>query len=170
MTNRQTKRPHLKTSTLPNLACSTRLVGHGFRLWLTGCKTGDIEYWEKASQLYSGALGDSSASAALAELSCWVKTVNDNTTREISVLSETCPGFCRDECLAVAMIAACQHKTCPAMRACAFALVEHSGVDPVVEQSERFAVTLSAVGQVLSPNFVVNAAALDLTPSSGYIQ
>ena len=86
------------------------------------------------------------------------------------MLPETCVGFCRDECLAVAMIAASQHKTCPALRACAFALVEHSGVDEVVEQSERFALTLSAVGQVLSPNFIVNAAALDLAPASGYFQ
>ncbi len=40
------------------------------------------------------------------------------------------------------MIAACQHHACPAMRACAFALLGCSMIDEVVEGAESFARTL----------------------------
>ena len=153
---------------------TARLVGIGFRLWLSGFRTSDVSYWENAWQLYSSILGQRPASTAVHELSRWVRAVDSSATRDIQVLPATCPGFCRDECLAVAMIAACQHKTCPAMRACAFALVENSCLEDVVTQSECFATMLLGVNQKLSPNHIVNAAALDiepsLGPSSGYVQ
>lgn len=50
--------------------CSVRLVGFGIRLWTSECKTGEIGYWVKASQLYTDVLGDRSASTAITELSC----------------------------------------------------------------------------------------------------
>jgi len=149
---------------------TARLVGIGFRLWLTGCKTGDVSCWENAWQLYVNLLGPNTAQTAVTELSSWVRTVASAANREIETNPAACPGFCKDECLALAMIAACQHKTCPAMRACAFALIENSGVEPVVDQSERFAMTLVAVDHVLSPNYIVNAAALSDPPELGYVQ
>ncbi len=154
----------------PKISPTARLVGVGFRLWLSGCKTGDVSCWEKAWQLYVSLLGPRSAQAAVSELSMWVRAVASSAARDIEVNPDTCPGFCKDECLAIAMIAACQHKTCPAMRACAFALIENSGVEPVVDQSESFAMTLVAVDQVLSPNYIVNAAALSNPPATGYVQ
>ncbi len=57
------------------------------------------------------------------------------------------------------MIAACQHNTCPAMRACAFALIESSLIDEVVHHAETFALTMRGLDQVLSPGLIVNAAA-----------
>jgi hypothetical protein len=57
------------------------------------------------------------------------------------------------------MIAACQHNTCPAMRACAFALIESSLIDEVVHHAESFAVTMRGLDRVLSPGLIVNAAA-----------
>lgn len=149
---------------------TARLVGVGFRLWLSGCKTGDVTCWENAWRLYVSLLGPRTAQTAVTELSSWVRTVASAANREIEINPTTCPGFCKDECLAIAMIAACQHKTCPAMRACAFALIENSGIEPVVDQSERFAMTLVAVDQVLSPNYIVNAAALSDPPTTGYVQ
>jgi len=68
------------------------------------------------------------------------------------------------------MIAACQHKTCPAMRACAFALIENSCVEEVVTQSESFASTLIGVNQMLPANFIVSAPVLSQQPPSGYAQ
>ena len=62
-----------------------------------------------------------------------------------------CDRFCRDECVAIAMIAACQHNACPAMRACAFALLGCSMIDEVVEGAENFAATMRGADQVLSP-------------------
>lgn len=145
---------------------SARLIGVGFRLWLKGKHSGNVEHWENAWRIYAHTLGSQAAKAAVQDLSRWVNAVSNASAREIEVAPDTCPGFCRDECLAVAMIAACQHKTCPAMRACAFALVENSHIDHVVDQSEHFAMTMMAVDQVLSPNFIVNAAALSVQPDT----
>ena len=41
----------------PGLAVPERLVGLGFRYWLTGFRSGDISCWEKAWCAYSNALG-----------------------------------------------------------------------------------------------------------------
>jgi len=38
--------------------------------------------------------------------------------------------------MAIAMVAASQHGACPALRACAFALLENSAIDDVVEGAE----------------------------------
>ena len=80
----------------------------------------------------SQALGPNAARTAVSELSAWVRAVSAAARREITVSATDCAAFCRDECLAVSMIAACQHNTCPAMRACAFALIESSLIDEVV--------------------------------------
>lgn len=136
-----------------------RLVGLGFRYWVSGYQSGNIDRWEDAWDIYSRALGACRARAAVAELSAWVRSVSAAARREITVCNDGCARLCRDECLAVSMIAACQHNTCPAMRACAFALVESSLIDEVVHHAESFALTMRGLDQVLSPGLIVNAAA-----------
>lgn len=136
-----------------------RLIGLGFRYWVSGYKSGDIDRWEDAWQIYSKALGLNAARTAVSELSAWVRAVSAAARREIEVCDGDCAGFCRDECLALSMIAACQHNTCPAMRACAFTLIESSLIDEVVHHAESFAVTMRGLDQVLPPGLIVNAAA-----------
>jgi hypothetical protein len=136
-----------------------RLIGLGFRYWVAGYKSGDIDRWEDAWRIYAHALGPNAARTAVSELSAWVRAVSAAARREIEVKSGDCDGFCRDECLALSMIAACQHNTCPAMRACAFALIESSLIDEVVHHAESFAVTMRGLDQVLPPALIVNAAA-----------
>ncbi|MBX9864920.1 MAG: hypothetical protein K2Y42_19435 [Hyphomicrobium sp.] len=136
-----------------------RLIGLGFRHWVAGYKSGDIDRWEEAWRLYSHALGPNAARTAVSELSAWVRAVSAAARREITVSATDCAAFCRDECLAVSMIAACQHNTCPAMRACAFALIESSLIDEVVHHAETFALTMRGLDQVLPPGLIVNAAA-----------
>jgi hypothetical protein len=136
-----------------------RLIGLGFRYWVAGYKSGDIDRWEEAWRIYSKALGPNAARTAVSELSAWVRAVSAAARREIEVCAGDCAGFCRDESLALSMIAACQHNTCPAMRACAFALIESSLIDEVVHHAESFAVTMRGLDKVLSPGLIVNAAA-----------
>lgn len=146
------------------------LVGLGFRHWMAGCKTGDVSHWERAWNLYSTRLGPKSARVVMGELSDWVRLVSCRARRDIEVAPHDCLRFCRDECLAVSMIAASQHKTCPAVRACTFALIEDSMIDEVVDQSDRFALMLRAVDQVVSPTAIVTADLSSLTPASGTYQ
>jgi hypothetical protein len=139
------------------IAGPERLVGLGFRYWMHGKATGDIESWERAWGLYSGVLGVSGARIAVGCLSSWVGAVSRTCQRDIEIAAPSCPDFCGDERVAISMIAACQHQTCPAMRACAFALVETSLIDGVVEHAQEFADTLKGLDHVLSPGAIVPA-------------
>ena len=147
---------YLCTSTRPNVADTPifagpeRLVGLGFRYWLDGYRTGDIAMWEKAWCTYASVMGASAAKGAVTRLSCWVRAINNHTRRDLKTSAIDCGQFCRDECVAIAMIAACQHQVCPAMRACAFALLGCSMIDEVVHVAEGFAETMRDADQVLS--------------------
>src|ERR1700730_11578737 len=138
-----------------------RLVGLGFRFWLTGLRTGDITCWERAWSAYSTALGGA-AKGAVSDLACWVSSISCHTQRDLKVAGVDCDHFCRDECLAIDMIAACQHDACPAMRACAFALLGCSMIEAVVEGAGTFAATMRDADQVLPPSFTGDATLLAL--------
>ena len=68
------------------------------------------------------------------------------------------PPFCRDECLAISMVAAAQHSACPAIRACAVALLGSSKIDEAMQGAEEFALRLKKADQVLSPGTVFMGA------------
>lgn len=121
------------------------LVDIGFRCWLAGYDTGDINCWEAGWNQISRALGPARAKPVVTELACWVRTIHAQACRKIQYYPVNCAGFCRDECMAISMIAASQHNACPALRACAFALIGESHIDPVIEASEEFAGVLHDV-------------------------
>lgn len=130
-----------------------QLVGLGFRYWLTGFRTGDLGCWERAWNAYAHALGACGAKGAITDLSCWVRAISRHARRDLETGTVDCANFCRDECVAIAMIAACQHNACPAMRACAFSLLGCAMIDEVVEGAETFAATMRKAEQVLQPSF-----------------
>jgi hypothetical protein len=134
-----------------------RLVGLGFRYWVLGRQTGDIAHWERTWSLYSGMFGLCGARQALGTLSSWVSALNETTQRELRVFPDGRSDFCRDECIAVSMIAACQYNTCPAMRACAFALIECSAIDRVIGEAQGFADTMIGLEQRLSRRSIMPA-------------
>lgn len=128
------------------LAGPARLVGLGFRGWLAGLERADLTHLELVWSRFSGQMGPRRAQSALTALSDWVGAIRETTHRPIELKPLSCPRFCRDECVAVSLIAAAQHDTCPAMRACAFALIGHSNIDCVVSNAEVFAKSLSDAG------------------------
>jgi hypothetical protein len=70
-----------------------------------------------------------------------------------------CRGFCRDECIAISVIAAAQHDRCPALRACAFALTDASEIGGMLDEATQFAQALKVAKQELAPQAVCNVAA-----------
>ncbi len=150
----------------PGLAGPERLVGLGFRYWLTGFRTGDISCWERTWRAYSNALGTATAKGAVGDLAGWVRAINRHCRRDLKTAAVDCDHFCRDECIAIEMISACQHDACPAMRACAFALLGCSMIDEVVQGAETFAATMRGADQVLPASFGHGAALLDLPPAT----
>jgi hypothetical protein len=145
------------------LSAPERLVGVGFRCWLAGYQTSDIGCWEVAWQEFSRAVGSRAAKPLMTELACWVRAVQDTAERRIEVYPAQCRQFCRDECLAISMVAACQHCACPAFRACAVALLGSDEIDEAMEGAEEFALRLKEADQLLSPGTVFMAAGL-VTP------
>lgn len=141
----------------PDIAMPERLVGLGFRGWITGYQNGDVGCWEQVWDMYTDEFGPQRAKAAVIDLSSFVKSVSACSRRRLEVSPLGQPCFGRDECLAISMVAAFQHNTCPAMRACAFALVESSMLDEVLHHASNFAVTLRSFDAVVPPAWIVNA-------------
>ena len=135
------------------------LVGFGFRCWLAGYQSGDLGLWELAWCRYSSVLGPQDGRAALNDLSAFVRNVRCSAARPIKVCPAAAAGFCRDECMAISLVAACQNGVCPAARACAFALLGSSIVNDAVASAEVLATTINACGLQLSAGSVQNAAA-----------
>lgn len=133
------------------------LVGYGFRGWIAGYQTGDVANWERVWRLYSTLMRPSSARVVVACLASWAKSVSAASRRRIEVSNLEDCRFCRDECLAISMIAASQHNTCPAMRACAYALIDSSMMDEVLHHADTYAITLRGHDKVVSPQWIVNA-------------
>ena len=117
-----------------------RLVGLGFRAWLAGYQTGDISCWEEAWSLYSETLGPEQARPAVEDLASWVRAIRKASFRAIEVYPS-------------------QHGACPALRACAFALLENSAIDDVVEGAECLGARLKSCNKILSPNSICQAVA-----------
>jgi len=138
-----------------------QLVGVGFRCWVAGYKSGDICCWEVVWNAYARALGPRMAKEALGELAAWVRLIRETARREIQVSPQECPGFCRDECLAIGMVAASQHGVCPAMHACAVALLDSPHVEDVVEQARGFGIVMRLADQVLPPATLVTVGRIE---------
>lgn len=141
-----------------------RLVGIGFRCWLAGYDTCDIACWETGWNYFTRELGPNHAKHAVGELACWVRALRETAGRKLNYYPFGCAGFCRDECLAISMVAASQHQACPALKACAFALLGASPVDAAVEKAADFAYALDEAGIHLDGRSVMQADTL-LEPS-----
>lgn len=134
-----------------------RLVGVGFRCWLTGFTTGEIGSWEEAWNTFSSTLGNDRAKTLLLDLSQFVRAVSASSERSIHVQAPGCSGFCRDECLAISMIAACQHNARDALRASTTALIGCDDIGDALNGAQTFAVGLRAANQILSADSVCPA-------------
>ena len=142
-----------------------RLVGIGFRGWLAGYDYEDISCWEQVWNAYAATLGPATAKAVITDLASWVRAVRQTACRRIETYPLGCAGFCRDECIAISVIAASQHNHCPALRACAFALVGTSDIDAMLDEAADFASKLRSADQHLSQSMICNVA--DITADRG---
>lgn len=135
-----------------------KLVGLGFRCWLGGYQRGAIQSWETCWSYYRCELGAEAARRAVTDLAAWVNMVRVYSIRDIELLPTKCPSFCRDECLAVSLIAASQHDACPALQACAYALMGAEEIQPMLKTARDFARTLESANMILGRELVGDAA------------
>jgi hypothetical protein len=122
-----------------------------FRHWLTGFRTGELAHWERAFSLAEKTLGLTAARDVCCDFSQWVRLLSEHARRDLHVLEPTNRCFCRDECIAMALVAAHQHKACPALQACAMTLLSCDPRDELNTMTGAFAEKLVAAGQLVSP-------------------
>lgn len=114
------------------------LVGLGFRFWIAGYQENDFEFWRKTWDHFNQNIGTIAARSAVSELAAWAETVQSSAERNIEVSLTDQEQFGRDERMAITMVAAAQQDACPALQACASALIGASKIENVVEASTDF--------------------------------
>ncbi|NJM31351.1 MAG: hypothetical protein HC855_15840 [Rhizobiales bacterium] len=86
-----------------------RLVLQGYRQWMGGYDTACVACWERASDLYVNELGARAAGPIVLALGQWVRMLRHLARRHLNAFPGATHRLCRDECLVMALIAACQH-------------------------------------------------------------
>ena len=150
--------PEAARPPLQELSGAERLTGLGFRCWLHGYQGGQLTCWEDTWNFYACELGPEAARVAIRDLSSWVRQVSGHAQRPIRICPPASERFGYDECLAVSMIAAAQHD-CPAIKACAYALLGAQPLDDVLLSATRFAACLRDNRMLLSPGVLVDPLA-----------
>jgi len=137
-----------------------QMVGRSFRCGVLARREPTGLSWSYAWQEIAGIAGATHANGLVTALEQFVESVYLAAARPIEVLPKGCPGLCRDECLAVSIIAASQHGACPALKACVYALIDCNNVDNCIRTAGSFSAALRDAGQSLPSNAVCNALAL----------
>jgi hypothetical protein len=137
-----------------------QMVGRSFRCGILARREAAGLSWSYAWQEIAGVAGAASADSLVTVLGAFVESVDRAAARRIEVLPKGCPGLCRDECLAVSIVAASQLGACPALKACVFALIDCGNVDGCIRAAGQFSAALRDAGQTLPPDAVCNALAL----------
>jgi hypothetical protein len=135
-----------------------RLVGTGFRCWLAGYRFQDVAPLDLAFSDYERSLGPEPARRAIGDLGYWCRAIWQCRRREIEVYPHACQEFCRDECLAISMIAAVQYRNHTLACECAAMLLgETEAPQAVLEAAVLFAGSLDRLGVVLPRKVAVHA-------------
>jgi hypothetical protein len=84
------------------------LVLEGYRHWLSGYVSGLIQPWECARKQYAELIGGNQARIALSSLAHWVRVLGLCREDGLTHFPNGCFHLCRDECLALALVASAQ--------------------------------------------------------------
>ncbi|MEO1719852.1 MAG: hypothetical protein AAFR23_06410 [Pseudomonadota bacterium] len=136
-------------------ACALSLLTYGYRGWMGGLRSADMSAWENVFRTYSQELGLCHAKRTVEALSEWVSSIEHARSRRVEVCPLEARALCRDECVAMSIVAAAQSDACPAMRACAFALVGADNIDPVVSNAEALATEFRDAERIFEPSLIV---------------
>ncbi len=128
-----------------------RLVVKGYRYWMAGYETGSIEPWECAWSFYSSELGANDGRRAVSDLSCFVRALRVCAGCPLRTFPLGANRLCREECLAAALISACQHGDRLTRDTCIAGLAGCPHAGEIEETARLYAATLDRVGQVLMP-------------------
>jgi hypothetical protein len=126
-----------------------RLVIEGYRRWMGGYDSGQVECWEQAWDLYAEELGSAAAGPTLMAMAGWVRSLRRSTSRPMSFFPYNSCHLCRDECLVIAMVAASQHRNSEIVGRAASALTGAQSLGGCLGACQRFAIKLDHSGNRL---------------------
>lgn len=128
-----------------------RLVLEGFRHWLAGYETGSIDPWELGWNLFARELGPRNGRDLFSAVSSWARECHAYAQHPLQTFPFNCSRICRDECLALASIAAHQHGDEKVADFCLTRMIQHDGVQYARRSASDLADTLTAHGFRLMP-------------------
>ena len=128
-----------------------RLVLEGYRRWLAGFESGSVLPWEMTHTLYEELLGAVEARRVVAELSHFMRTLRRCAACPLKSFPFNAHHVCRDECLALGLIAALQHDDPDAARICVGALACAALSAKVAEAACCYADALAGARHYLLP-------------------
>jgi len=128
-----------------------RLVLEGYRRWLAGFESGSVMPWEMTNTLYEELLGAAEGRRVVAELSHFVRTLRRCAACPLKSFPFNAHHVCRDECLALGLIAALQHDDQGAAATCLSAMACPAMKVSVAEAAAAFADALAGARHYLLP-------------------
>ena len=104
-----------------------RLVLEGFRRWMAGYSSGDLTHWEEVWNLHAASLGPRDARNVVDKLARYVKIVRDWSICPVACFPNGCRHICRQECFALAIVAASQNHDLDCLAAAMSLLIDPEG-------------------------------------------
>jgi hypothetical protein len=128
-----------------------RLVLEGFRRWIAGYASGDLGHWEEVWNLYAQSLGTSDARRLVDRLARFVRTVRDWSICPIACFPGGCRHICRQECFALAIVAASQNQDLDSLAAAMRHLLDPEGHEEAMLPALAFAEAMRDSDLMLMP-------------------
>jgi hypothetical protein len=128
-----------------------RLVLEGFRRWILGYASGDLGHWEEAWNLYASSLGPRDARVIVDRLAKFVRSVRDWSTCPITCFPGGCRHVCRQECFALAMVAASQNQDLDSLAAAMRHLLDPEGHEEAMLPALAYAEAMKDQDLILMP-------------------
>ena len=127
------------------------LVLEGYRGWLAGFDSGSVVPWEMTLALYEELLGGASGRHVAAELSNFVRTLRRCAACPLRSFPIGSRYVCRDECLALGLVAGLQHDDEGAALACLSAMACPALASGVAIAAASYADAMAAARHYLLP-------------------
>jgi hypothetical protein len=128
-----------------------RLVLEGFRRWTAGYATGDLSHWEEAWNLHASALGSREARLVVERLAQFVRVVRDWSLCPLGCFHSGCRHICRQECFALAMVAASQNQDLDCLAAAMANLIDPEGHEAAMLPALAYADVMKESDLLLMP-------------------
>jgi hypothetical protein len=128
-----------------------RLLLEGFRRWMAGYSSGDLTHWEEVWNLHAAALGTRNARVVVDRLARFVRTVRDWSLCPIACFPGGCRHVCRQECFALAMVAASQSNDLEALEVAMRHLLDPDGHEEAMLPALACAEAMKANDLLLLP-------------------